>query len=88
MRTAENNNAENRRSFFHIFRDVYTINEKTGLQTTHARREWLHVTPSGRHTWKNNQTTAAAFGCIESCRILDNLQRINRTRYNYGKIRN
>lgn len=78
----------NTRRGFYIFRDVYTMNEKTGLQTKHARREWLHLTPAGRHTWKSNQTTAAAFGCVESCRILDNLQRIIRTAYNYGKIWN
>ena len=82
METTANNN----RRGFYVFRDVYTMNEKTGLQTKHARREWLHVTPSGRHTWKSNQATAAAFGCIESCRRLDNLRRCNRTAYEYGAI--
>lgn len=80
--------ANNTRRAFSIFRDVYTINEKTGLKTKHARREWLHLTPAGRYAWKSSQTTAAAFGCAESCRILDNLQRTNRTAYNYGKIWN
>ena len=83
-----NTTANNPRSYYTIFRDVYTINETTGAQTKHARREWLRLTKSGRYVWQSDPNTAAAFGCNESCRIIDNLQRINRTAYNYGKIWN
>lgn len=81
--TTENNNTESRRSFFHIFRDVYT---ETRTGTKYTRREWLRLTPSGRYIW-TDQDHATDIKFNDSCRIVENLQTHgNAYRYNYGKL--
>lgn len=76
------------KNYYTIYRDVYTTNPQTGLLTKRERREFLHITAAGRYIWKSEPQSAARLECLKSCQIIDNLQRINRTRYNYGKIRN
>lgn len=77
------NNVENRRSFFHIFRDVFT-ETRTGKKYT--RREWLRLTPSGRYIWTDHDD-ATDIRFIDSSRIVGNLQTHgNAYRYNYGKV--
>ena len=76
------------KNHYTIYRDVFTTNPQTGLQTKQERREFLHITAAGRYAWKSDPQSAARLNCGQSCQIIDNLQRINRTRYNYGKIKN
>lgn len=82
---AQEQEQEQKRSFFHIFRNVLReTNDGPALEPT--RREWLHLTPAGRYVWGDHEH-ATDIQFSESCRIVDNLQTHgNPYRFNYGKI--
>ena len=90
MKTNNTNATENTnaRNSFTIYRDILRLTDD-GEALPKARREWLHVTPSGRYVWQSDRKKADAIGCNDSCRIIDNLNAHgNFYRFNYGKFLN
>lgn len=73
-------------AIYTIYRDVFTQDVKTGLWSKKIRREYLRVTKSGRYVWQDDLQVSSEFTLKESCRIMDNLQRVIRPNYNYGKV--
>ena len=69
-----------------IYRDVYTQDETTGTWSKNVGREYLRITKSRRYVWQDKQQAASELRINESCKVMDNLQRVIRTKYNYGKI--
>jgi len=73
-------------AIYTIHRDVFTQNETTGLWTKKVGREYLRVTKSGRYVWQDDLQASSEFTLDESCKIMENLQRVIRPKYTYGKV--
>ena len=73
-------------AIYTIYRDVFTKDEKTGLWTKKTGREYLRLTKSGRYVWQNDLQASSEFTLSESCKIIENLQRVIRPNYGYGKV--
>lgn len=68
-----------------IYRNVFAQDEDTGLWVKKTGTEYLRVTKSGRYVWQDDLQIASEFTLEESDKILENLLRVIRPKYQYGK---
>ena len=73
-------------SIYTIYRNVFAQDEDTGLWVKKIGTEYLRVTKSGRYVWQDDLQVSSEFTLEESDKILENLLRVIRPKYQYGKV--